>query len=373
MFHLRRMTGLAVGALVITLAAACSSSGGSDSSGGSGSDGGGSTSEAIRKLEQEPTTIPITTPLPQKPTPGKTFVFFQCEAPQCQLQATAFAAAAKSVGWKLVNIPFQALDASTLAAAFRRALALKPVAVQFGGTPYALWSRYIPEFQKIGAIIIPSYIGDAPLSTTVPVNIAGPVNDQAMATKVARWVTDDSGGKAHVLVQTVSAFNAIVGWANDLKAEIAKICPGCKVSQIDNTGAQITGAGAAQAIVSQVRKDPSINYIVGYNGAFFSGLNQGLKNAQLKAKVGGMFPLPQNVQDVMNGSGGAFVAVNNQYTAWAAFDVALRFAQGAPQVPTDQQVFPMKLVDKASAKSSDGNYLGPAGFEQQFLKLWKVG
>jgi ribose transport system substrate-binding protein len=254
----------------------------------------------------------------------------------------------------------------------QKAVDAKPDAVTFGGPAYELWSQFIPQFEKIGAVIIPSYVGPIPLSKTVPVNVAGPVNDEAMAKALARWVADDSGGKANVLVQTISSFKAIVGWAKFFQDELAKICPHCKTSTINNSAVQFSGPGAAQSIVSEVRKNPKINYFVGYNGAFFSGLNQQLKNAQLHVKVGGMFPLPQNVQDVQNGSGGAFLAVSNAYTAWAIFDVALRHAQGAPQVPEDQQVFPMKLVTKASAKTTDGNYSGPANTEELFKKLWQV-
>ena len=96
-------------------------------------------------------------------------------------------------------------------------------------------------------------------------------------------------------------------------------------------------------------------------------------NAQLDVKVGGLFPLPQNVQDIQAGSGGAFLAINNQYAAWFSMDAALRHAQGAPAVPEDQQVFPSKLVTGASAKDSDGDFAGPDGFGEQFYELWKVG
>lgn len=186
-------------------------------------------------------------------------------------------------------------------------------------------------------------------------------------------MAEDSGGKANVLVQTINAFKAIVGWADDFKEDLAELCPDCKVTFINNTAEQFSGAGAAQSIVSEIRKDPTINYFVGYNGAFFTGLNQQLENAQLDVKVGGMFPLPQNVQDVSNGSGGVFLAVSNSYTAWAIFDAALRHAQGAPAVPEDQQVFPMKLVTQSSATESDGNFSGPANVEELFRELWQVG
>ena len=339
----------------------------------SSSDKKSATSAAVKELEQEPTAIPITTPLPEKPKPGGTIAFLKCEVPQCTQQGQGLTVAAEAVGWKVVEIPFVTTDASTLAPAFQRALAAKPTAVLLSGTPSELWSRYVPDFEKIGAIVVPMFTGPVPLSDTVPVVVAGPINDEAMAASVARWVTDDSGAKAHVLVQRISAYKAVTGWADAVKTQLADICPKCEVSEIDSSADQITGAGAAQSIVSEVRRHPSIDYVVGYNGAFFGGLNQALANAQLKVKVGGLFPLPQNVQDVQRGSGGAFLAVNAKYPTWFAMDTVLRHAQGAPMVSDEEQVLPSKLVTKASAKESDGDFAGPEGFEEQFLKLWKVG
>lgn len=366
MTHRRRLIALVLSTVVLTTPAAC----GSGSSGSSGEQK--ESSAAVQELEQEPTAIPITTPLPEKPEAGGTIAFLKCAVPQCTQLGQGLKAAAQAVGWDVVEIPFVDTDASTLAPAFRQALDAKPAAVVLSGTPYELWSRYVPDFEKIGAIVVPMYTGSVPQSGTVPVIAAGPINDEHMAAKIARWVTDDSDGEAHVLVQRISAYNAVAGWADAVKQELSDMCPECTVSEIDNSADQITGAGAAQSIVSEVRRDPSINYVVGYNGAFFGGLTQALANAQLDVKVGGLFPLPQNVQDVQRGSGGAFLAVNNSYATWFAMDTVLRHAQGAPMLSPEEQVMPSKLVTKASAKESDGDFAAPEGFEEQFKKLWKV-
>ena len=365
----RSSIAAALASVVLVAVTACGS--GSDAS---SSDNESATSAAVKELAQDPTVVPVTTPLPEKPEPGGTVAFLKCEVPQCNQQSQGLQKAAKAVGWKVVEIPFVTTDASTLAPAFRQALDAKPTAVVLSGTPYELWSRYVPEFEKIGAVIVPMFTGPVPVSETVPVISAGPVNDADMAARIARWVTDDSDGTAHVLVQRISAYKAVAGWADAVKKELADICPKCKVSEIDSSADQITGAGAAQSIVSEVRRNPSINYVIGYNGAFYGGLNQALANAQLKVKVGGLFPLPQNVQDIQRGSGGAFLAVNTSYSTWFAMDAALRHAQGAPMLSDDKElVLPTKLVTKASAKDSDGDFLGPEGFEEQFFKLWKVG
>ena len=361
----RPSIALALAAVLLSAVTACGS--GSDTSSANKK-----SSAAVEELEQDPTAIPITTPLPEKPEAGGTIAFLKCEVPQCTQQGDGLKTAAEAVGWKVVEIPFVTTDASTLAPAFSKALAAEPTAVVLSGTPYELWSRYVPDFEKIGAIVVPMFTGAVPLSDSVPAIGAGPINDEDMAAKIARWVTDDSDGKRHVLVQRISAYNAVAGWADAVTKELADICPDCKVSEIDSSAEQITGAGAAQSIVSEVRRDPSINYVIGYNGAFFQGLNQALANAQLDVKVGGLFPLPQNIQDVQRGSGGAFLAVNGYYATWFALDTALRHAQGAPMLSDEEQVVPSKLVTKASAKESDGDFAGPQGFEEQFFELWKV-
>lgn len=184
MSHFRRAAFVAASALVLVAVAGCSS----PASTSEPTPGGGSAelSEELMQLEQEPTTIPITVPLPSKPEPGGTLVFLKCDAPQCGFQETTFAAVAELVGWKLVSIPFSSADSSTLVTGLQQALALKPDAVTFGGPAYELWSQFIPQFEAIGAIIIPSYVGPIPLSDAVPVNVAGPANDAAMAAVLAR-------------------------------------------------------------------------------------------------------------------------------------------------------------------------------------------
>lgn len=384
MFRRRHATCLA-SAMLVALLAGCGSSAGNGSAGaptssatsgnattGASSTGLATARAAVARLEREPTTIPATTPLPHKPAAGKTIVYLTCEVPQCALIANGLKAATKAVGWHTIVIPIVSTDPSTLASAFQRALSDHPVAVAFGGVPYQLWSKYVPEFKRIGALIIPDYIGAAPLSETIPLVVGGPVDYSAFADDMVQWVVADSGGKAHVLVQNIGAYPAVGEWVSEVKSELAKICPACKVSEIEDSSTQIGGAGAAQSIVSEIRTDPSIDYFLGDNSLFFSGLNQALTNAGLKVKVGGMFTLPQDVQDITNGSGGASLAINSSYVSWLSVDAALRHSEGVAQLPPQQQLLPVKLVTKSSAQTSDGNFEGPTGFEQQFVKLWGV-
>lgn len=358
---------------------ACSSSSTSGPNGNSSSSNQASSTasvaaavKAVTLLEQNPTAIPAKTALPKTPAAGKTFVYLKCQVPQCALVSDGIEKAVRAAGWKFQAIGFNDADPSTLAPAFQRALALHPVAVALTGTPYQLWSQYVAQFEAIHSIIIPMWVGPVPPSTGVPANIAGPTNDSASAAQIAQWVVADSGGKANVVVQSIGSYQAVIGWAKDMKAELQKVCSGCKVSIFDTSGQQANGGGAAPAIVSYLRKNPSVNYFLGYNGAFFSGLNTAATAAGLKVKIGGLYPLPQNISDVQHGSGGAFLALNTGYGGWLAVDAALRFSEGAPQLSGAESVLPSKLVTKASAAHGDGNFAQPVVYQQQFLKLWNL-
>lgn len=331
--------------------------------------------DAIAALEQEPTDIPATTPLPRRPDPDQTLVALECEVPQCALVSEAIEEAATAVGWRYVGIPFEAYNPATLAPALQRALDEDPVAVILAGTPQELWLDQIPRFEAAGVALIPYFIGPATLSETVPANIASPYLDQTLARHIVQWLIADSGGDANVLVQNVGGSPTINGWVENVERELADLCPDCEVSVIENSGAQATGGtGATTAIVSQLRADPSLDYFISYNAAFFPGLSQALENAGLDVRIASISPLPQNVSDIMNGDprSGAFIALNPRYVGWLSVDAALRYSVGAPQLPDDQALLPVKLVTPESVEESDADFDAPTDYRDEFLSLWQV-
>jgi ribose transport system substrate-binding protein len=340
------------------------------------STGGGNVQAAsaeVAKLTEQPTAIPVTTPLPKKPAPGKTFVVFKCENPQCKEFADSAMKAAAAAGWKGVAVPFNDVDPSTLAPAMERAIRMRPAAVFLTGMPYELWKSYLPQLKKIGAIMVPGWVGPLAPNPVIPTNIAGPAMDQHTAHSISNWIAADSGGKGKAMIMTVDAYPAVVGWAKDIQEDIKKVCPGCNADQLHVSGQQATSGASPKMIVSYLRTHPDTKYVVTYNGAFVPGLNQAVKTAGLKdIKIVNLYPMPQDIADVKSGSGGAMFAINAEYAGFLAVDAALRHAQGAPALPADQTVLPLHLAVKDSATQADANYKGPADYQDQFLKLWKV-
>lgn len=378
----------AIVVVLVVVAAGCGSSNSSSSSASSATAAANATSTtgasptgavasarlAVAKLEQGPTAIPATTPLPERPVRGKTIVALLCQVPQCALFNGSTKAAASAVGWNVKDIPYDETNPATLITALNRALAMKPVAVTgVGAVPQQIWASEIPAFTKAHIALIPAFIGPAKLSSTVPVNLVGPANDALTARGISQWLIADSNGKANVLIQSISAFASVPGWVKDIQNFLKSNCPECRTSTIDNSGAQVDSGATTAAVISQLRSDPSIDYVVADGGSFIPGLAAAIKNAGLKVKIAGANPLPQNVTDVMAGQEGAWMAANITYVGWISLDAALRYQEGAPALPESQTVLPQKLVTKQSALRSDGNFSGPANYPAQFLKLWKLG
>jgi hypothetical protein len=86
---------------------------------------------------------------------------------------------------------------------------------------------------------------------------------------------------------------------------------------------------------------------------------------------------PQQFQSIIDGKDPAWVAYPAVYEGWQMVDAALRLASGG--LPEGYQkeldALPSYIVDSpeaAEALAPSFDYEGPAGYEDQFKKLWLV-
>ncbi|MDQ1463414.1 MAG: ribose transport system substrate-binding protein, partial [Actinomycetota bacterium] len=129
-------------------------------------------------------------------------------------------------------------------------------------------------------------------------------------------------------------------------------------------------------IVSALRKDPSIKYMIGSDAAFLPALPAALKAAGLggKVKLGGCCGVAAVEQGLMTGEFSAITGVNGNYAAYITMDAALRLSQGLP-IPSNEGDLPVGLLTKDSLGAQGGpsdSYNQPADYVQQFKTLWKI-
>src|SRR5262249_13046457 len=136
----------------------------------------------------------------------------------------------------------------------------------------------IPEYKAAGIPIVTGYIGTFPYDDTVIGQVGSSPDVQDNGNIIANWVVADSGGKANVLLESVNDFPILKVFSDTFKSKMASLCSGCKVSEVNNTIAQL-GTGVVPSIVAAIQKDPSIKYVVTVDGPFVTGLRSALNAA----------------------------------------------------------------------------------------------
>lgn len=378
----RAGTATATALLAMALTAGCgggtSSSASTGSSGasvasGSGSGGGGvaAAQAEVKTAMATPTKIDQTVPLKSKPAGGKTVVFIQCELASCGDIGNGVKAGAEALGWNFKELSFKTSDPTTLISAMKQALQYKPYAVSFSGEAEPVWASEIPAYQSAGVYIVPVVIGPAQTTSTVPVNI-GDFTDGGVT--LGNWFVSDSGGKGHALLVDVPTFPVLTEYINGMKQAISKNCPGCQTSSLNGTLSEIGSSQFVPAIVTAVKADPSIKYVLCSDDIFIAGLSSALKAAGLSdVKIAGGQPEPSDLQGIQNGTEAAAALISNPILGWMVDDSLARLSESMSVPPGDSGA-PQQLLVKDNVTSTDLNaYITPTDYPSQFKKLWQAG
>jgi Periplasmic binding protein domain len=383
--HLARWPVFATLAVVIFLIAGCGSSSSSSTSSSStqaaatnaansSSASATSAAQAATAAAEKPAlTLGVTTPLKSKPAAGKTFIWLSCEIPQCATIGKGVEAATAAAGWHYKQINYVQANPATLVAAMQQALAYHPVAVGLSGLPEAVWASQVPAYKKAGVGIVTFAV--APVTVTPPViaSIDGTTDNTKYGQDLANWTIADSGGKAHVLfvnVPTLTILNSVYqGYSTALKSG----CPACKITVINETVPDAVGGQLTSATVSALRRDPSIGYAVGVDGAFFDGLPSALSAAGLsgKVKLAAQAPDTTNLASINAGNDNAFTGLASLIGGWQIIDSVLRKQEGMTISPGDGGL-PTQLFVKGGHFTVSDSYNEPANYQAQFKKLWLV-
>jgi ribose transport system substrate-binding protein len=372
-----RRTLVVAAAVLVALTAACSKPATSGPSGTAPSGDAAAVQNAkafIAPYLTAPTKIPLTEPLTSAPAPGKTIVFMQCELAQCKVIGDGVEAASKLVGWTYKSIPYQSTNPSTLIAGMDQALQYHPVAVALTSPPYALWQQEVPKYKAAGVALIPSFTGAVPIDSTVVANPASPQFSAKNGDLLANWFIADSNAQGDVLSVDVPDFPYLGDISNEFNTVVARDCTTCTLTKLNIGIPDVVSGAIVTDIVSALRKNPSINYLIASDAAFVQALPSALKAAGLsgKVKVGGCCGVASVEAGLATGDFSAITGVNGNYAAYITVDAALRVSQGLP-IPANEWDLPVGLLTKESLDKPSDSYDEPADYINQFKTLWKIG
>jgi ribose transport system substrate-binding protein len=376
-----RRAGAGLAAAALLALAACSSAA-SSSSPASSSAASGTPSAAVAAAETAvkaastmPTTIPETQSLPSAPPKGKTVLFLQCEEVQCGYEGTGLKAAAAAIGWNVKVLNFQAANPATLVSALQAGLQYHPVAAFFSGVPQEAWQSEQKPYAAAGAFIVDNYLATTPSGIGIEAGRGYASENQDMGKVLAdEQIANSNGAPAASLIVSVPTYTVFDPMVTAYKAEIAKVCTSCSVTEDDFTLPQMLGGQLVPAVVSAAKRIPNLKYIVSVNGAFTDALPQALKAAGLAGKYqvisGQGVSLDQ--ENVLNGTQLTTVSGPFILGGWQDMDMAIRAVMHLPPSPGDN-VVPWVLLDKANIRTPSDSYDMPADYPSLFEKLWHVG
>jgi ribose transport system substrate-binding protein len=192
---------------------------------------------------------------------------------------------------------------------------------------------------------------------------------------LADWVVAQSKGDARVLDVGIDGISTLAQLRKGFEAELHRQCPGCQLTTINLPVDEAFNNQGNPIIVSAVRRDPQINYVVTVDGSVFNGLSTALASAGLtgKATIASAIGDTQNETEILRGTEGATTGTPNVIAGWMAMDAALRHEE-AMSYPAGYGMPPLQLLTKANAsmwKVSD-NLDTPANYVSIFKRLWHV-
>jgi ribose transport system substrate-binding protein len=370
--------GAALAAVLLTGLAACSS-GTSSSTTSAATPNDTAVSAAVAKekavlahYEKAPTRIGGSTSFPKAPPKGKTFVYIQCDLPQCQVEADGVQAAAAALGWKFKSLPFQLANPASLVAAMNTALQYHPIAVVCAGLPEAVWRSEVHAYAAAHVAIIPVSVGATQPSPAIVGGIATSADGQQQGRILAAWFISSSNGHGHALLANVPGVGVLNTVGTEFQADVAHNCPGCSVTTIQVPVSQFSTDGGVSAVVSALQKDPALKYVITEQGATDQGLPAALSGAGLSdIQIAGAYASSTAIGYLRDGTAAGFVYEPPREVGWMEIDIAALYSLGIN--PGTAGLIPVQFLTTKTVTANSATAEIPGNYQAQYKALWHVG
>lgn len=330
---------------------------------------------SVAKAEAGPTTISETVPLSKTPPRDKLVVFIGAATPSDSEHREGVEEASALLGWRTKSITFDAANISTFDTALLQALRLNADYVVNSGIAESQISKStLAKYKDAGVPIFGTNV--YPVTQNEPyVGLAGGGNAFLHGGSVlADWFVADSKGTGKVLEISITSYPILSALGETFDERVKKTCPSCSTVKLSQTFGDFANGSIPTTVVTKLRADRSIKYVMFDNSGEASGLDAKLKAAGLDDIQAIGFAIDSTIaKSIKSGQSRAFVAYNFRYDGWAAVDAAARLSIGDPQTG-DEVLSASRMITKSNVDElpADAVYRGPDDALAQFAKLWGV-
>jgi len=385
MYTWRRLTPVALVAAAALLMAACSS-GNDSSSGSAGSAGSGANvaaaAAAVTAAKAVPTFMAPGPPIDISSLKGKkVFDIPSVPNPFVQGISSAIESVAKQAGVTYTKFDAQG-QVSQWIQGMSQAISSKQDLIILTGAPdpRALQPQLAAaKAANIPVVVDHFYDNSAPTPpacdgcTNVAATVSAPFYEAGKA--AADWITQDSGGKANVLLVGGSDVVPSPGTIDTMNKEFAAVCPGCKTQTV-NIPAAGWNSQTQGVVQSALQANPNINYVYVLYDAMVAGAVPAVQTLGKTGKVkitsynGSPYAL-----DYIRSSEGKLVAMDvgedSVAIGYATADQAFRILLGKPAVP---ERTPYRIIDKTNVSEFGNPAEVGKGYGNAYIsgysKLW---
>jgi len=374
----RRATITTFLAAVALTAAACSQ--GDDGGGGNGGGEGGGNAAAEQEVEQylsPPESIPVDQPLATCPEEGKTIIV--TENPQAVTRKTndGLEAGAEILGWTVVRQPV-GTGPEDPQKAFDAALDQSPDAVLVSGNPSSTFRAQLDRANQLGIPVLLSDNGeDVGVDGTAYTISLDNFDQTGLWGKMNADYAAAQGAK-HVLVVDLSFYPILHAWAEGAADELAKISPDTQVTTIDPQITDLVAGEIPALVVSEIQRNPDIDWILLSLGDMTTGLDAALRAAGLNEQVsiGGESASTANVAALQEGTEDAWTGFAAEIHGMYRIDALARLFSGEDPTQVDYSQLPTQLLTPDNIGDAplddEGYYVGIEDYTTHFEDIWKA-
>ncbi len=329
----------------------------------------------------QPTSITITAPLNARPKAGVKVTFINANVGPAPSFGVGVKAATEALGWQYAELGVDLRNPATVNSAFVQAIDGGAQVIITAALDQALMQDALTTAKSKGVVVI-----DAATSNSAGNGITAVIGPPSQGASLwaglpaLQMIVDSNGaaGKADIAMAFIPQLDTIHRPnLNAVKAEIAKYCPTtCTTSEIALPVGDVQSGKGAAGIISFLQQNPKVDYVYVCGPELALGLAGALQEAGLtKIKFLGSAPDEAAVNETAEGRGQGWGAVPFVAWGWQLVDAAARAVGGQDVTVSEKAGIPIWLVNPGNATKVrfENKYpSGPAGYAEQFKKLWKL-
>lgn len=315
--------------------------------------------------------IDVTTPLTRKPDEGKSVYYIRYNLPIAAVLDAPFQEATEALGWDGEVLAIDAADPQATSNAMTRAVSggADLIAVNSGSIEgmgpglEAAKDANVPVFLAAG-------VGEPQGEKNGVYGNVQAVNSTTATLGLLDLMIADSNGAGSGLLVNAPDFPILAPINDQSEQHIADNCDGCSLDVLD-IAPQDLGGDVASTIVSALRQNPDIKYVITTFDGLITGLPQALAAVGLDdVKIYVDIASPPTVESIRSGDIDASLTLPDQSRTWLLVDQMARVSVG---MDADQEAHSdMAMQLWTTDNVPDANAWDAPDFEEKFKALWQV-